>query len=361
MKEGDCMGEILITKKMVKKNKALKCIQKEDLKAHKLPRTQFPKAKLGKVVRSENRQLLDCSQAEEKSCNMTQLTKEAILEVIEKNNIIGLSGSCFETAKKIRAVMQAPSQHKYFIINAVACDPGLLHDEWLLEHKEEEIRRGVEIISKLVTFDKIITASHYNVPRRYPMGAERLLIDYFLGKTLTKEDMPAEKGILVLNVQTVYAVYEAFYKSKSEETKYLTILNLDTGNAEIVRVALGSTYEQVLKKTSLYTSNKQTFYAGMGLMDAEEIQLTDVITKQINMIAAGKRAVIDDGAKCKGCGRCTRHCPMYIEVSKLVKSVQKEKHFDKTALGISKCIGCGTCTYYCAGGLNPMKFVKAQL
>lgn len=354
------MGEVLISRKMVRKNKALNSIQKEDLKANKSIRTKFPKAKIGKIARCVSERLLDCTHGteENKVFNVSQMSQKQILDVIKSQNLTGLSGSGFPTAEKIKNVIEAKADHKYFIINGAACDPGLLHDDWLLRNKEAEINKGIDIINSMVHFDKTIIASKNNLPRRYPMGAEKILIEYFLGRKLAKEQVPAQEGILVLNVQTVYAVYEAFYKQTMERSRYITIVNLETGEAEVAKVTLGSTVGDILKQTHIGYSEQSPVYAGMGMMDSETVKRSNCITAQTNMIAFGQKAEINDEAKCKGCGGCTKHCPMQVKVSKLVKAVRKGEREGLEELGISNCIACGTCTYFCAGGLNPMKLVQ---
>ena len=119
---------------------------------------------------------------------------------------------------KINTCLLSKSANKKLLINAVECDPALLHDEWLLAHRYDEITQAIHYLSKALSIEQVILATKNKniksngkytisrVPPRYPMGEEHFLIQHVLGASLEKKDTPADRGILTLNLQSVYQI-----------------------------------------------------------------------------------------------------------------------------------------------------------
>lgn len=365
------MGRLLISKKSIRSNKVLRGIQKEYIKGHKQVRTRYPKARLGKVVKVIDNQVIDCTLANNKDQLAHEgiindaLTKNEILERIQRADIKGLSGSGFPTIQKIEALLSAKVAHKYLIINGVACDPGLLHDTWLIQNKCEDIKKAVQILNRLVSFEEVVVATPDSVPCRYPMGEEKTLIKQLFGTELTKEDIPTEKGFLVLNLQTTYAIYKAFYDEAELKNRYITVANLETGVASVVKTYIGQPVSKVLQVVSASTvlgvremiNTGKNIYVGMGIMDAEDYSEQMVISEQTGFIGIGEAAEYHNEAKCKGCGACTRKCPKGIDVKRIIRSIEKGDLSNLEAYGIDQCMHCGTCSYFCSAGKNTMEIM----
>ncbi len=359
------MGKILISRISIRKNPELKEIQKAYLKAHRKVRARHPKGKLGKVVRLVSDQCIDCVgyQAAEKV--VEDMSEAQIWGTLKQANIKGLSGSDFPTHQKLMTVKMAECQSKYFIINAVACDPGLVHDAWLLKNHKEEIEKGIEIVKRMIHFNEVIIAQQDKVPNRYPMGEERILIKQLLGVELKKDEIPAEKGYLVINVQTVYAIYKAFYLNEEQTNRYITVANINSGMARVAKVKMGQKIEETIKELSQskelhlekFLSSQEEIYAGMGIMDAEAIKENQTTSAAIGFIGVGKAFEFNNEAKCKGCGACSRHCPKGVKLHKLLKAIEKGDTSKFEVYRLNECIECGTCSYYCKVGKNIMEIL----
>lgn len=381
------MGKILISRISIRKNMALKELQKTYLKAHGKVRARHPKGKLGKVVHLVSEQCMDCvgyqvaeeqqvgqnnqknNQSKESKLEVKKIvegmSEAQIWETLKQADIKGLSGSGFPTYQKLKTVKMAECQSKYFIINAVACDPGLVHDAWLLKNHREEIEKGIEIVKRMIPFNEVIIAEPDKVPNRYPMGEERILIKQLLGAELMKEEIPAEKGYLVINVQTVYAIYKAFYLNEEQPSRYITVANINTGMARVAKVKMGQKIEELIKKLSQskelhlekFLASPEQIYAGMGIMDAEPITENQTLSAEIGFIGFGKAFEYNNEAKCKGCGACSRHCPKGIKLHKLLKAIDKGDTSKFEVYRLKECIECGTCSYYCKAGKNVMEIL----
>ena len=60
------------------------------------------------------------------------------------------------------------------------------------------------------------------VPNVYPMGWEKSLVESACGVTYKK--LPSEKGIIVQNISTIYAIYEALKYNKPLVERVVTLL-----------------------------------------------------------------------------------------------------------------------------------------
>jgi len=362
------MGTLLISKKSIHANKQVKKIQKEYLKQHRRIKGRFPKGKLGKVVYLDDNYCIDATdgiQVNSKGYDISHLSIQEMWRIIKEADLVGLGGSGFSTIKKLETIRKSAASKKYFIINGVACDPGLLHDAWLMEKYMAEVNVGIEIVNKLVGFNEVIMATPDKVPCRYPMGEERILIHTLLGIDITSKEIPAEKGILVLNVQTVLSIYNAVLGEQDQKIRYITVADLDTGRARIARVKMGQEADEVLMR--ILETNKRTpflsststdqCYIGSGIMEAEKYHKGQKISAATSLICFGKAFEFHNEEKCKGCGACTRKCPKGIKVHKLVKVIEKEEWSKLEELGIKECIKCGCCSYHCKAGKNIMDMI----
>ena len=316
---------ILLNQKMVNEYRGLRENQKSSRKAYCRGKS-VTKTKLGKLVRlcletsetgAENtpenkafRNLEEQKNAVEQ--NQRSINKERLLHLLEEYPLTGMSGNGFGVKDKLEALPENP---RVLLVNGVECEPGLLHDEWLLQNFEEEISQGMDFLCQCIPFERRIIAckvlredrkaygkkqkvkrehgrerkdkrecndgykggykSGYevcNVPAVYPMGEEHLLIRQVLGEELNREEKPSDAGILVMNVQTVYQIY-----------------CLITGQ-----------------------------YQG---------------------------------------GRCNRKCPAGVDIREIVKIREKNPKADISNYGIENCIHCKSCTFFCRAGKNIQEYL----
>lgn len=363
--EGDeVMNRVLLNQKEVSKRKGIRSLQKQSIRAYGKGKSVI-KAKIGKLV-----------SIVEDSKNEPFLTKavkpfdiEALLHAIKSVQLTGMSGNGYPVHGKIEKVLQSPS--RIFIINGVECEPGLLHDRWLLENHWEGIRSGIEALQEAIGFDRCILAYSMSreqrkskqkqesieichVPSRYPMGEERCLIHQVLGKEIGKEEYPAEQGILVLNVQTVFQI-ACILSNTYQNGRYITAANMETGEAKVIYVERNTNIKQ--RMSEIFPANMDSaYFAGGGIMAAHEVTDEDTFTDSICFVAVGKPAHITNEHTCKGCGKCNRKCPAGVNIREIVKRREKDIHADISGLGMEKCIHCGCCIFFCRAGKDTLAY-----
>ena len=290
------------------------------------------------------------------------LTSEMVLERIEANEVIGLGGEGFQTIEKIKTALSSNMEKKYLIVNAVECDPGLIHDKWLLHSRREDIYKGIKAISRCTDFSEIFLAVKnikelsfpddvkiHKVKNNYPAGYEKTLIESVLKKKIPTDFIPAKLGILVLNVQTVLAIYEAVFLNKKADEKYITVANLKDDSAAVVKVKMG---ESVMKILEAVYPGMYPVFTGGGIMNAHKAEEDEIVGRKTNFIAISKMPRYKESPLCSNCNLCTTSCPQGLIVQRIADLIDSEKYEKVKKYRPEKCINCGLCSYVSLCGRN---------
>ena len=358
------MDRMLQNHKEVMSRKALRRIQKQSIREYKGGKS-ISKTKIGKIVERKGVQ-------EHVYIPTGSLSKHSVSDLITalKNvHLTGMSGNDFPVSEKIERILKCPS--RILIVNGVECEPGLIHDRWLLENAWAQIKSGIETLQEMVGFQRCILAYSMkrtqpknkrsentfeicHVPARYPMGEEHYLIKQLLGTEIKKEEYPVDKGILVLNVQTIFQIF-CVLAGAYQNGRYITAANMNTGEASVVYVERNANIKQKVREIFAERAELPCF-AGHGMMYSHEVTDTEVFLDSTCFVAIGKPANITNQNACKGCGRCNRKCPSGVRIREIVKRREKNMQADISDLGLENCIHCGSCTYFCKAGKNTMAY-----
>ena len=179
---------------------------------------------------------------DEKS-NFMSLSAEEMSDKIKKAGIVGMGGATFPANVKVDGASKGICDT--LIINGVECEPYITSDYRLMLENTEDLFKGIEILRKIIPSVKrtVIgieankpiaieemskTAKNYNVEvmalrLRYPQGAEKMLIDAATGRVVPVGKLPMDVNVLVVNVATLYAIYEAVAKDKPLIERMVTI------------------------------------------------------------------------------------------------------------------------------------------
>lgn len=364
----------VVNKHSVRKNNALKVSQKKARKYYQ--EKIFTKA--SNATKLKIRKLVDLGEVDYKVISDIELpekkkevemSKEELIKLCREGELTGRSGNGFDVSRKLEAFHKDGGT---LIINAVECDPGLVTDSWLYRNKQSLIQQGVMIIKNALCLDKVILATkeplekidaiqQVKVIDRFPMGYENYLIKYVLGITIANDELPQDRGIIVMNLQTVIAIAELARNVMAGQYKYITVENLFTAKAKVVRVCIGDSVQEIVERCfPQNVINYSNIYAGSGAFNCHEIIEGERIQDTTGYIAIGEMPNYERAGKCKGCGACTKNCPAGVVVHRIIQHVDKNgmnmasncNEFNATA-----CIGCGACTYGCVAGKDVREVV----
>lgn len=363
---------ILINKKLAKCNPAVKATLKISKK--KL----YGKA-IKPVLKSKTTKFVMCTTAvntslDSKYCSIDRrLTASELLSLVTDAKLPGMSGSGFPVATKLNTFINSRASAKRLLINGVECDPLLVHDQWLISSCFHDICKGIEIIANALGVDDIAFAAKsfpddatlyvsgnrnirlYKVRPGFPMGEEHILIHQVYNTEMSKQEIPAEKGILVMNVQTVYSILKLI-SGEEADGRYVTVADLDASTAEPLYIRFGdNVYETLCAKFG----DSINFYTGSSVFHAEAVKKTDVFTPSVTFGCIARKTAHNTNAnKCKGCGACQRVCPMHIKIKKIVAIREKNPNGDISGLGAERCLHCNSCSYTCAAEKNIFEYLN---
>jgi electron transport complex protein RnfC len=323
-----------------------------------------------KCVVIEN-DFLDAIEKEYENNNLTKYTKKEFIKTIQECGIVGLGGSGFPTYVKYNTDQKI----KTLIVNAVECEPYITADYVLIREKCDEILETIDAIREINEIDEAIIAikAHNTelkniidnyigtylklkvvlVPNIYPMGWEKSLVKYI--KKTDYERLPIEKGIVVNNVSTIYAIYEALKYKKPLTERIVTFTGENLKRPQNVMVKLGTSAAEVIKKVGGINTKDAKYVAG-GPMMGNGIPTEDIILNCNDNCILVLEGLEEEQTNCMRCGKCVENCPAKLSPVLIAESLDKKERLKK--LQPNRCIECGLCSYICPAKINIREKVR---
>ncbi len=299
-----------------------------------------------------------------------EVTAEEIIEIVQQSGIVGMGGATFPTPVKL----QPPKGKKIetVLVNGAECEPYLTVDHRLMLEKAEELIEGTKLLLKASGAEEAMIYTEDNkldalkimeeanddpricvdtVPTKYPQGSEKMLIQAALNKQVPSGGLPFDIGVLVQNIGTTIAIYEAVAYDKPLIERVLTVSGQNIGEPGNHMIAIGTPVEHVLEQCGGIKSDNSTMVISGGPMMGVAIEdLTIPVSKgTIGLIAIpasmGKTKKM---RPCVRCNKCNDGCPVLIYPSYLSVCIE-EGRIDEAAevWDIFDCIECGICSYVC--------------
>lgn len=299
-------------------------------------------------------------------------TKSEFIKILKNAGICGMGGSGFPTY--IKYDTDAPINT--LIVNAVECEPYITSDAVLMKEKSEEILEAIDAIMEINGIKECYIAFKKNpkllklfqnylgtypriktiiVPNLYPMGWEKNLVKYI--KHVDYDKLPIEKGVVVNNVSTIYAIYEALKLNKPLIERIVTFTGEMLKKPQNIYVKVGTPIKEVINGLEGYKRNKDVILVAGGPMMGSSLVNDDfVITPNLNCILLLKNNLKEEELNCLRCGRCVKNCPSHL--SPVLIKDKLNNIDDLKCLHPEKCVECGLCSFVCPSKINIRKFVQ---
>ena len=324
-----------------------------------------------KCVVIEN-DFLDAIEKEYVNNDITKYTKREFVRVLKDCGVVGLGGAGFPTYVKYNTDQQLHT----LIINAVECESYVSADYVLFREKCEEILETVDAIREINSIDEAIIAIKESnvelkelidnyigtylkirlvlVPDVYPIGWSRSLVKYL--KKVDYKITSLEKGIVVNNVSTVYAIYEALKFHKPLTERIVTFTGENLKRPQNVMVKIGTSASEVIKKVG-GLNRKDALYIAGGPMMGKSIPSDDIIINaNDNCILVLDKIDFVESTKCIRCGKCVENCPAMLSPVLISENLNNIDVLRK--LEPNRCSFCGICSYVCPSKINVREFVR---
>ncbi|EKA7349509.1 electron transport complex subunit RsxC [Vibrio vulnificus] len=310
----------------------------------------------------------------------SQQNSDYLLDVIRMAGISGMGGAGFPSAKKIQSGL---GRTEILIVNAAECEPYITADDKLLQEHAEEVLQGIEIVEHILQPKLTIIGIEDNkpeaikalesaaqnkdivirvIPTKYPSGGEKQLIKVLTNKEVPAGGIPADIGILVQNVGSLYEIKRAVIDGEPMVNRVVTLTGNTFETPRNVWVPLGTPVHALLEQFGYQADKKLPRLIMGGPMMGFSLPHANVpITKTSNCILAPTRKEISPAGyemECIRCGACAEACPASLLPQQLQWHAKAEE-FDKCEeLNLKDCIECGACAFVCPSEIPLVSYYR---
>lgn len=298
----------------------------------------------------------------------TKYTKEEFIECLKENGIVGMGGSGFPTYIKYDV-----KKIKTLIVNGVECEPYLRSDYVLAYNKCEEILEAIDTILEINNIDEAIIVFRKNnndlkelfdnyigtylkikivvVSNDYPNGWERQLISKVMN--IEYNNLPIEQGIVVSNISTIYAIYEALKYNKPLIERVITFTGDGFKKPCNMLVKIGTKLSDIINEIGI---NDNTFLVAGGPMMGVKVDEELVVSANLNGVLCLNEKEDKRANPCIKCGKCVSVCPAKLSPVLIMENFNNKKEL--IPLKPQKCVECGLCSYICPANILVREYVK---
>ena len=310
-----------------------------------------------------------------------------ILAKIAECGVVGLGGAAFPTHIKLSP--PPGKKAEYLIINGAECEPYLTSDYRLMLEQPEEILIGAKIMMKALNVNKCFLGIEDNKPKaikkmkglcsksypqikvvpllkKYPQGGEKQLIDAIVKRQVPSMGLPIDTGVVVQNVGTALAVYEAVQKNKPLFEGIVTVTGKCMTEQRNFRMRVGTTFESMIFAVGGFPKDAEKLISGGPMMGkaVSRIDASSVKSTSALLLLTEKETKRGEEGNCIRCAKCVEACPMGLEPFLLNRLSRAGKIEELEANLVQDCIECGSCIYTCPANiplLDTIRLSKAQV
>lgn len=302
--------------------------------------------------------------------DIRKMSKQDFLNTLNECGIIGMGGAGFPAYVKYDTDQKVST----LLINAVECEPYITADYRMIMEKCEEIletidaildinniteavigvkESNIELIKELNKYiGSYLRIKIYDVQNKYPMGWERTLIKEI--KHVDYDKYTIEKGIIVNNISTIYAIGEAIRCNKPLIERIVTFTGEGLKKPQNVLVKVGTPISDVLDFIGGIKKDTIIIAGGpmMGNLTSDEL----VVTPDLNCVLVLQKQTKQPLKQCLRCGKCANVCPAKlcpVLIKDNINDIDKLKE-----LHAEKCIECGLCSYICPSKIEVRDFTS---
>lgn len=336
--------------------------------------------------------------------------QKSLVEAARLSGLSGLGGAGFPTHIKLN--YKDIDKVDTLVINGAECEPYITSDYREMLEAPDDIIGGIKEVMRCLNIANAYIGIEDNKPEAikllkdkidvnnihvvslksvYPQGAEKVLIYHSTGRIIEEGEIPADKGIIVLNISTISHLYRFIQTGMPLTHKRLTIDGNYVEKPVNVRVPIGTSIEYVLDFAGVDKNKADKLLMGGPMMGIAVYDVETPVIKNNNAILVLQEkerkfkasrtvsilspAVTDgtdnpeDAAKgpastvvgkelappttaCIRCGKCVYACPIGLMPAALEKAYDKKNVENLQKLKVNLCINCGCCSYICPAHRN---------
>jgi electron transport complex protein RnfC len=290
-----------------------------------------------------------------------------------------MGGATFPTHVKLSPPKEKPID--VVILNGAECEPFLTSDHRLMLEKPKEIIEGLRILMKILNVsnghigiesnkpDAVETMTKaaagtgikvWSLKVKYPQGAEKMLIKAVSGRTVPAGGLPMDVGVVVQNVGTAAAIYDAVRYGKPLIERYVTVTGRGVKEPKNFLARIGTPFSQLVEEAGGLTEAAAKVISGGPMMGMSQYTLDVPVIKGTSGITVLPKSEVSTNGygPCIRCGRCIDACPMKLQPSFIGLYIEKGHYEDAKAYNLMDCFECGSCSFVCPAHRPMVQWVK---
>ena len=301
-------------------------------------------------------------------------SREDFINAVKESGVVGLGGAGFPTHIKLNP--KNLDQIDTLVINAAECEPYITSDYRECMESPEDIIEGINVVKKWLNIKNAYIGIESNKPAsikllgklsekhegidvvelkaQYPQGAEKVIIYSTTGRVVNDGQLPADAGVVVLNVTTVSFIAKYLKTGMPLVSKRLTVDGSGANKGMNVIVPLGTAIKDVFEFCGGLKADCKKILMGGPMMGIAVPDLEQPIVKNNNAIIAlnEKDATPAEETNCIKCGKCVYACPLNLMPAALEKAYDARNAESLVANDVNLCMNCGCCSYVCPAKRN---------
>ena len=311
-----------------------------------------------------------------------KLSKEEILEKIKLSGIVGLGGATFPTHVKLSP--PPGKKAEFLILNGAECEPYVTADDRIMREQSEQIFIGGKIMLKALGIEKGFVGIEENkkvaiaqmketgknypelevvvLKKKYPQGGEKQLIEAITRRRVPSLGLPIDVGVVVQNVGTALAVYEAIQKNKPLVESVVTVTGQCISQQRNLSLRVGTSFSQILDAIGGIPKDAAKFISGGPMMGKAVSNIDASVLKGTSafLMLTEDQTKRKEEINCVRCAKCIEACPMGLEPWLLNKLSRAQRYDDLEKEKIYDCIECGCCLFTCPSNIPLLDIIRVS-
>jgi electron transport complex protein RnfC len=316
-------------------------------------------------------------------CKWMELSRDELLDRVKRAGIVGIGGAGFPTHVKLSPPPEAKVDT--LIINGAECEPYLTTDHRVMLEHPDQVIEGAKILSSILGLKECHIGIESNKPDaiealqktakdssngfrilvdslkvKYPQGSEKQLIESVTGRRVPGFGLPFDVGVIVQNVGTTRAIYDAVVLEKPLYEKVITISGRGINRPANLLVRVGTKLSDIVSFLGGTKPGLSKVLMGGPMMGFAVSTLDMPVTKTTSgvLFLTDKEIDLRPHGQCIRCGWCLDACPMGLSPNEIAIYVEAGRGEDTSQFGVFECFECGCCAFVCPAKRPLVQFIR---
>lgn len=311
--------------------------------------------------------------------NWQQRSSEELLARLCESGIVGLGGAGFPTASKLSIDQQIHT----LVVNGTECEPYITADDLIMRERAAQILAGVAIMAKLLQVKQVLIGiednkpeaiaamraalEHYQgpeaviktFPTKYPSGGEKQLIWILTGQEVPSGRLPADLGMVCVNVGTAAAVQQCIVDDHPLISRITTLTGQVLAQPRNYELLIGTPIVWLLAQ--LGVTQAERIIMGGPMMGEPLANPQSPVVKTCNCLLLPTQQELPlppSASPCIRCGFCDDVCPASLLPQQLYYHARSRNLEGLAQQHLFDCIECGACAYVCPSSIPLVQYYR---